>query len=57
MEVESIVTEESRIRSDLEDQEGIVERKANALTGELEEARMLLDTAERSRKGAEAEVK
>ena len=56
MEVETAVQEESRIRADLEDQAGIAERKGNALAGELEEARMLLDTAERSRKAAEIEV-
>ena len=56
MEVETAIQEETRIRSDLEDQAGIAERRGNALAGELEEARMLLDTAERSRKSAELEV-
>jgi len=56
MEIETTVQEEMRIRSDIEDQAGISERKGNALAGELEEARMLLDTAERSRKSAELEV-
>ena len=44
------------MRADIQDQAGIAERKGNALAGELEEARMLLDTAERSRKSAELEV-
>ena len=56
MEVETAAQEEMRMRSDIEDQAGIAERKSNALSGELEEARMLLDTAERSRKAAEIEV-
>ena len=56
MEAEGAVQEEMRIRADIEDQAGIAERKGNALAGELEEARMLLDTAERSRKSAELEV-
>ena len=36
--------EEMRMRADIQDQAGIAERKGNALAGELEEARMLLDT-------------
>jgi len=56
MEIEGQVTEEARIRADLEDQMGIAERKGNALAGELDESHMLLDTAERSRKAAEMEV-
>ena len=56
MEIETAVQEEMRIRADIEDQAGIAERRGNALAGELEEARMLLDTAERSRKSAELEV-
>ena len=56
MEIENVVQEEMRIRADIEDQAGIAERRGNALAGELEEARMLLDTAERSRKSAEMEV-
>ena len=56
MEAEGAVQEEMRMRADIQDQAGIAERKGNALAGELEEARMLLDTAERSRKSAELEV-
>ena len=44
MEVETAVAEEMRMRADIEDQAGIAERRGNALAGELEEARMLLDT-------------
>merc|ERR1712107_446410 len=50
MEVETTAQEEMRMRSDIEDQAGIAERKSNALSGELEEARMLLDTAEKCKK-------
>jgi len=56
MEVESQIQEEARLRSDLEDKAGIAERKGNALTGEVEETRMLLDTADRARKAAESEL-
>ena len=56
MEIEGQVSEEARIRADLENQTGISERKGHALAGELDEAHMLLDAAERSRKGAEMEV-
>ena len=56
MEIEGQVLEEARIRADLENQMGISERKGHALAGELDEAHMLLDAAERSRKGAEMEV-
>ena len=48
MEVETAVAEEMRMRADIEDQAGIAERRGNALAGELEEARMLLDTGKRN---------
>ena len=56
MDIETVVAEEVRVRSDIEDQAGIAERKGTALAGELEEARMFLDTADRSRKAAELEI-
>ena len=56
MEIEGQVSEEARIRADLENQTGISERKGHALAGELDEAHMLLDAAERSRRGAEMEA-
>lgn len=56
LEVDTAVEEESRARAEIEDQCGIADRKANVLTSELDEARLLLDTAERARRNLEAEV-
>lgn len=56
LEVETSCQEEARARADIQDQIGISDRKGNVLNGELEESRMLLDTAERARRNAEAEV-
>ena len=56
MELEGQVAEEARVRADLQNQGCISERKGHALAGELDEAHMLLDAAERSKKGAEMEV-
>ena len=56
LEVETQCHEESRARADIQDQIGSSERKGNVLSAELDESRMLLDTAERARRHAEAEV-
>ncbi len=41
---------------EISEKAGLAERKANALAGELEEARALLDSAERGKKQAEMEL-
>jgi len=48
--------DEARGRQQVQEQVGISERKANALAGEVEEARALLDTADRSKRQLEAEI-
>ena len=48
--------DEARARQQVQEQVGISERKANALAGEVEEARALLDTADRSKRQLEAEI-
>merc|ERR1719259_312264 len=50
------VEEEQRLASDYREQYGIAERKANALNGELEESRTLLEQSDRGRRQAEAEL-
>merc|ERR1719189_2436702 len=52
-EVESHYEEESRVRREIAEKGGLAERRANALQGELEEARALLDSADRGKKQAE----
>ena len=42
--------EEVRLRDDLREQLGTSERRGNALSGELEESRTLLEQADRSRR-------
>ncbi|XP_059088113.1 myosin heavy chain, muscle-like isoform X2 [Tigriopus californicus] len=56
LEVDTACEEEARARSELEDQAGIADRKANVLTSELDEARLLLDTADRARRNLEGDV-
>merc|ERR1712002_997127 len=48
--------DEARGRAQIAEQVGISERKANALAGEMEEARSLLDSAERGKRQTEAEL-
>merc|ERR1719471_889951 len=55
-EVESSHEEECRQRQEIADKAGLADRKANALQGELEESRSLLDSAERGKKQAELEL-
>jgi len=50
------VDEEQRLASEYREQYGIAERKANALNGELEESRTLLEQSDRGRRQAEAEL-
>merc|ERR1712137_292635 len=55
-ETQSALEEEQRNRDDLREQYGISERRANALQGELEESRTLLEQADRARRQAETEL-
>merc|ERR1711963_808566 len=55
-EVEGLFEEESRQRRELGEKAGLADRRANALQGELEEARALLDSADRSKKQADMEL-
>ena len=55
-EVEGQCEEESRQRKELGEKAGLAERKANALEGELEESRSLLDSAERGKRQCEMEL-
>merc|ERR1711981_850473 len=48
--------EQARGRQEVMEAVGIAERKANALAGEMEEARSLLDSAERGKRQTEAEL-
>merc|ERR1712223_635375 len=48
--------EASRVRQEMAEKAGLAERRANALQGEMEEARTLLDSADRGKKQAEAEL-
>merc|ERR1712079_821464 len=55
-EVEGLYEEETRQRRDLAERAGLADRRANALQSELEEARALLDSADRSKKQTEMEL-
>jgi len=55
-DVEQLFEEESRQRSEISEKAGLAERKANALQGELEESRALLDSADRGKKQADLEL-
>ncbi len=48
--------DESRSRQEVSEAVGISERKANALSGEVEESRALLDSADRSKRQIDAEL-
>merc|ERR1711899_479970 len=48
--------EESRQRQEISEKAGQADRRANALQGELEEARALLDSADRGKKQADIEL-
>jgi hypothetical protein len=55
-EVEQLWKEECLLRQEIVEKVGLAERKGNALEGELEESRALLDSAERARKLTEMEL-
>merc|ERR1712106_1302024 len=50
------VGEQQRVASEYREQYGIAERRANALHGELEESRCLLEQSDRARRQAEADL-
>merc|ERR1711887_332478 len=50
------VIEQQRIASEYKEQYGIAERRGNALHGELEESRNLLDQSDRARRQAESDL-
>merc|ERR1739844_498822 len=55
-ETEGGYEEEKRGRVEIAEKAGLAERKANALQGELEESRSLLDSADRGKKQTEMEL-
>merc|ERR1712193_314829 len=55
-DVEGLYEDESRQRREIAEKAGLADRRANALQGELEEARALLDSADRSKKQADMEL-
>merc|ERR1712036_143273 len=55
-EVEGLFEEESRQKREIAEKAGLADRRANALQGELEEARALLDSADRGKKQADMEL-
>ncbi len=48
--------DEARARQQITEQVGIAERKSNALSGEVEESRALLDSADRAKRQLDAEL-
>merc|ERR1719187_2987875 len=55
-DVEGLLEEENRQRREIAEKASLAERRANALAGELEESRALLDSAERGKKQADMEL-
>merc|ERR1711878_45355 len=55
-EAETQYEEASRARQDMAEKASLGDRRANALAGEVEEARALLDSAERGKRQTEAEL-
>ena len=55
-EAECAYEEEQRQRQEVVERATLADRRANALAGEMEEARSLLDSAERGKKQAEMEL-
>merc|ERR1712002_632120 len=55
-DAENKVKDEQRLASEYREQYGIAERRANALHGELEESRTLLEQSDRARRHAETEL-
>merc|ERR1712223_1305876 len=55
-EAECLNEEASRVRQEMAEKASLADRRANALQGEMEEARALLDSAERGYRQTEAEL-
>merc|ERR1719275_84036 len=55
-EVEAAFEQEARQRQEVADKAGLADRRANALLGELDESRSLLESTERGKKQAEMEL-
>merc|ERR1712168_326956 len=55
-DLQNRVSEQQRLASEFREQYGIAERRANALHGELEESRTLLEQSDRGRRQAEADL-
>jgi len=55
-DVEQLFEDESRHRQEISEKAGLAERRANALQGELEESRALLDSADRGKKQVDLEL-
>merc|ERR1712198_20774 len=55
-EAECAYEEESRLRQEMSEKANLADRRAAALQGEMEEARALLDSAERGKRQTEAEL-
>merc|ERR1719347_1137050 len=55
-ETSTALTEESRVRQEMSEKASLADRRANALQGEMEEARSLLDSAERGKRQTESEL-
>merc|ERR1712029_1024180 len=55
-DVEGLYEEEGRQRREIAEKAGLADRRANALQEELEEARALLDSADRGKKQADMEL-
>merc|ERR1712020_253855 len=55
-EADCALPEESRVRQEMAEKASLADRRANALAGEMEESRSLLDSAERGKRQTEAEL-
>merc|ERR550519_206526 len=55
-DLQNRVSEQQRFASEFREQYGIAERRANALHGELEESRTLLEQSDRGRRQAETDL-
>ena len=55
-ETDGLLEDENRQRREMAEKAGLADRRANALQGELEEARSLLDSADRGKKQADMEL-
>merc|ERR1719391_18503 len=55
-DMQNRVSEQQRLASEYREQYGIAERRANALQGELEESKTLLEQSDRGRRQAESDL-